>query len=220
MNDLLPYQDRTQAGRVLAENLEAYREIRDLLVLGLPRGGVPVAFEVAQALGAELDVLTVRKLGVPECEELAMGAIADGGVTLRNENVLAGNASLVSSFPCVERREREELLRRERDYRGARPIAEIASRCVILVDDGLATGSTMRAAIEASRRLGARQIVVAVPVAPSDTVEQLRDVVDDIVCPAVPLQFRAIGWFYRDFSQVSDREVRSLLRLAGERGTL
>lgn len=210
----LPYRDRRQAGLVLAADLEQLRGEPDLLVLGLPRGGVPVAYEVARRLGAALDVMVVRKLGTPGHEELAMGAIASGGVCERNEDVIAAAAIPPSAVAAAIARERQELERRERAYRGGRPPLELAGKLVLLVDDGLATGATMCAAIAAARRGGARRLLVAAPVGAKDTVARLRLLADAIVCPAQPAPFAAIGAWYANFEQTSDGEVRELLRAA------
>jgi predicted phosphoribosyltransferase len=193
-----------------------YAHTPDLLVLGLPRGGVPVAFEVAQALHAPLDVFLVRKLGVPGHEELAMGAIASGGIRVMNEPVMEILRIPDRVVDAVAERETRELARREREYRGNRPLPEIRGRTVILVDDGLATGSTMRAAAEALKQEHPRRLVVAVPVAAPETCDELREEVDEIVCAITPDPFHAVGLWYDDFSQTSDDEVRDLLRRAEE----
>jgi erythromycin esterase-like protein/predicted phosphoribosyltransferase len=208
------FRDRRDAGRVLARLLERYQGREDVVVLGLPRGGVPVAYEVANALDAPLDVFVVRKLGVPGREELAMGAIASGGVVVLNEDVVRGLAISPETLREVAEREGRELLRRERVYREGRPVPEISGRTVILVDDGLATGSSMRAAIQALRRLRPAHIVVAVPAAPSSTCEELKTEVDDVVCATTPSPFFAVGQSYWDFGQTTDEEVRDLLRAA------
>jgi putative phosphoribosyl transferase len=209
------FRNRFEAGRRLAEELAPrYGGRDDVLVLGLPRGGVPVAYEVARALRAPLDVFVVRKLGVPGHEELAMGAVASGGVRVLDPQVVADCAVSRRDIDLVTERESEELERRERSYRGGRPFSDVRGRTVILVDDGLATGSTMRAAVEALRREGPAAVVVAVPVAPRDTCEALGAVVDDIVCAATPEPFVAVGLWYEDFSQTTDEEVRELLALA------
>lgn len=210
------FVDRRHAGRVLAGMLEAYRGRRDVVVLGLPRGGVPVAYEVARALGAPLDVYVVRKLGVPGHEELAMGSIASGGVRVLNENVTWRLGIDQEVLDRVTAREQRELERRERDYRCGRPLPDLSGRTVILVDDGLATGSTMRAAVRAVRKLGPRAIVVAVPVAPPETCEELAAEVEEIVCAYTPEIFFAVGSWYEVFDQTSDEEVRRLLELAAE----
>ena len=210
------FSNRRQAGQLLAEQLGAYRKQPRVLVLALPRGGVPVASEVATALGAPLDVFLVRKLGVPHHPEYAMGAIATGGVRVMNPD--ADHLRLdPSEVEAVVVREQQELERRERLYRGAKPPLSLHGRTVILVDDGLATGSTMRAAALAARQQGAGRIVVAVPVAAPETVESLRGEVDEVVCVATPVPFRAVGLWYDDFDQVSDDQVRTLLAAASNR---
>ena len=183
----------------------------DVLVLALPRGGVPVAFEVAQALHAPLDVFIVRKLGMPGHEELAIGAIASGGVRVLNEDLIRLLGVPNNVLQDITARELEELRRREAAYRGSRPPEPIAGRTVILVDDGLATGASMRAAVRALRREGAARIVVAVPVAAADTCESLRPEVEDVVCAVTPEPFTAVGAWYEDFRQTTDEEVRELL---------
>jgi len=210
----LPVKNRKAAGLALAEALREYKGRDDVIVLGLPRGGVPVAVEVAKALGAELDLMLVRKLGTPGQRELAMGAIASGGSRVMNQDVVHTLNISEDDISQVEESERKELQRREQAYRGKRPWPELANRCVILVDDGLATGATMRAAVDAVRQDGPAHLVVAVPVAPSDTIEMLRKRVDNVVCLAEPAYFRAIGLWYIDFSQVSDDEVRHILTRA------
>ncbi|HKI98397.1 MAG TPA: phosphoribosyltransferase [bacterium] len=207
----LPLADRRQAGRLLAEALGHLRGRTDLVVLALPRGGVPVAVEVALALHATLDVLIVRKLGVPGQEELAMGALAYGGVRVLNEDVVSHLGLRPETIEAAAARELPELERRERAYRGGRPRPELHGRCVVLVDDGLATGSTMEAAIRAVRQLGPARLLVAVPVAPGDTVRRLRRLVDELVCLAEPEPFFSIGQWYRDFAQVDDTTVQALL---------
>lgn len=215
--DRMPMADRVAAGRLLAEWLADYRGRRDLLVLALPRGGVPVAAQVAAALSAPLDLMLVRKLGLPGYPELAMGAIAQGGVRVLNEEVVRGYGIDAATVDAVAASEQRELERRGRAYRGDRPLPTVAGRCVILVDDGLATGATMRAAIEATRQLGASEVVVAVPVAPRDTLDALAPRVDRLVCPHVPPGFRAVGQWYADFPQTGDEEVVALLRVAWQR---
>ena len=207
----LPIANRKAAGQALAEALHAYSDRDDVIVLGLPRGGVPVAMEVAVALGAPLDLMLVRKLGTPGQEELAMGAIASGDSRVINEDVVQALAIPPQVIERVVAEERNELKRREQVYRGERPWPKLADQYVILVDDGLATGATMRAAVGSVRTQLPAHIVVAVPVAPPDTVAMLRQQADEIVCLAEPEPFRAIGQWYADFSQVSDDEVRQIL---------
>jgi putative phosphoribosyl transferase len=205
------FRDRHDAGRQLAARLEAYAGRNDVVVLALPRGGVPVGYEVANALGAPLDVLTVRKLGVPGQTELAMGAIASGGATFLNEDVIAVKHVTDDALRKVEKRERAELERREKLYRGTRLPLEIHGKTVILVDDGIATGASMRAAVMALRsRLPAR-LVIAVPVAPADAVAALEQTADELVCALTSVEFFAVGQFYRDFDPTTDVDVRRLL---------
>jgi predicted phosphoribosyltransferase len=212
----LEFADRHAAGAALAERLKEFAGRRDVVVLALPRGGVPVAHEVARALNAPLDVFVVRKLGVPGHEELAMGAIASGDVRVLNQDVLAWYRLSETDVDTVARLEKAELERRERLYRGGRSLVPIEGRVVILIDDGLATGSTMRAAVEAVRRLNPSRIVVAVPVGARDTCDQLRQVADDAICLMMPASFSAVGQWYRDFSQTTDDDVRRLLASVGE----
>ncbi len=206
------FHDRIEAGRLLARAVsERVSERRQVIVLGLPRGGVPVAHEVARALGVPLDVFIVRKLGVPGHEELAMGAIASGGVRVLNNEVLRYLALSDQDLESVAAREQDELTRREHSYRGSKPPLDVTGKTVIVVDDGLATGSTMRAAVSALRRMSAARIIVAVPVAAPDTCADLRQEVDDIICLRTPEPFQAVGLWYEDFSQTSDEEVRDIL---------
>jgi predicted phosphoribosyltransferase len=205
------FADRRDAGRLLAGALERYRDRDDVVVLGLPRGGVPVAAEVAAALDAPLDVFLVRKLGVPGHEELAMGAIASGGVRVVNADVVRSVGIRQDQLDAVTARELERLVAQERDYRGDAAPVDVRGRTAILVDDGLATGATMRAAIGALRGLGAAAIVVAVPTAPRETCEALSREVEDVVCATTPEPFTAVGIWYRDFRPVSDEQVRELL---------
>lgn len=205
------FHDRVDAGRRLAGELSEYARRPDLLVLALPRGGVPVGYEVARELGAPLDVFLVRKLGVPGQEELAMGAIATGGVRVLNDRVIEMLHVPDRVIDAVAEKERRELERRAAQYRGDRPEPEVRGRTVILVDDGLATGSTMRAAAEALKHEGAERLVVAVPVAPPETCEAFRSEVDEIVCAVTPEPFYGVGMWYEDFSQTTDEEVRALL---------
>lgn len=213
----VPIQDRRTAGQELAALLRAYRRQPDSLVLALPRGGVPVAYEIAAALELPLDLLMVRKLGLPFHDELAMGAIASGGVCVLNRDVVNLHGIDEATLTAVAQRELAELQRRQRVYRGDRPWPDLRGRQVILVDDGLATGATMRAAVQAVRSQGAARIIVAVPVAPSDTLAELRDEVDEVVCPIVREFFSSIGQWYVDFSQLTDRQVIDLLQSARQR---
>ncbi len=208
------FQDRYEAGRRLARELGDYAGRDDVLVIALPRGGVPVGYEVARALGAPLDVMQVRKLGVPGREELAMGAIASGGVRIVSETVVEALGIPERVIATVAAAEAQELERRERIYREGRLFPEVRGRTVILVDDGLATGSTMRAAAAALRSLGAARLVAAVPVAPREGCDAMWEVVDDVVCARIPERFLAVGEWYEDFSQTSDEEVSELLRRA------
>jgi putative phosphoribosyl transferase len=210
------FTNRTEAGRRLADDLREYAGRDDALVLALPRGGVPVAFEVARALGLPMDLFLVRKLGVPGHEELAMGAIASGGVRVLNEEVVRMFSPPEDTIARVAAQEQEELERRERAYRGGRRDLHLEGRTVILVDDGLATGSTMRAAAQAVRAQDPARIVVAVPVAAAETCDEFRGEVDEVVCTLTPDPFRAVGIWYDDFAQTTDEEVRELLRRADE----
>jgi predicted phosphoribosyltransferase len=205
------FRDRREAGRLLATKLSTYANRPDVLVLALPRGGVPVAAEVAGALGAPLDVFVVRKLGVPGHEEYALGAIATGGVRVLNEDVVRALRISDRVIDAVAAREQEELARRERVYRGDRPPLDARGRTVILVDDGLATGATMHAAIRALRQQQPARIVVAVPTAAPETCDELKREVDDVICASTPDPFYAVGLWYEDFSQTTDEEVRELL---------
>jgi putative phosphoribosyl transferase len=210
------FPNRAEAGRLLAEKLEKYAGRDDVIVLGLPRGGVPVAYEVAKSLRAPLDVFIVRKLGVPGFEELAAGAIASGGVRVLNEDVLRALPNADEIIESVTTKETAELERREKSYRDDRPSPELRDRVVILVDDGLATGATMHAAVKALRQRGVAKIVVAVPVGPPDTCREFEDEADEIICASAPEFFQAVGQYYEDFSQTSDDEVRDLLARAAE----
>ena len=205
------FHDRKEAGRILAERLAAYKNRHDVVILALPRGGVPVAYEVARELNAPLDVFVVRKLGVPGQEELAMGAIASGGVRVINEDVAQMLRIPEEMIDEVATKEIEELERRERLYRGDRPGLDARGRVAILIDDGLATGSTMRAAAAAVRGQQPMRIVVAAPVAAASTCAELRNEVDEVVCAETPEPFYAISLWYRDFTQTTDDEVRELL---------
>jgi erythromycin esterase-like protein/predicted phosphoribosyltransferase len=205
------FRDRREAGRLLAERLAAYANRPDVLVLALPRGGVPVAYEVARALGAPMDVFVVRKLGVPSYEELAMGAVATGGVRVLNDQLVERLGIPEQMIDAVAARELQELARRERLYRGGRPPPDVRGRTVILVDDGLATGATMHAAIEALRQQNPARIVVAVPTASPETCEEMKTKADDVICAITPEPFQAVGRWYQDFSQTTDEEVEALL---------
>jgi putative phosphoribosyl transferase len=211
------YRDRTEAGKKLAEHLKDYANRQDVLVLALPRGGVPVAFEVANALHAPLDIFLVRKLGVPGQEELAMGAIASGGVRVLNEDVVRYLDIPGEMIDAVAADEERELERRQGLYRGNRPPPDVRARAVILVDDGLATGSTMRAAAAALRNQQPGRIVVAVPVSAAETCDEFRMEVDEIICAATPEPFQGVGLWYEDFSQTTDQEVRDLLEKSARR---
>lgn len=213
----LPFDNRTQAGRLLGQALLHYAGREDIIVLALPRGGVPVAFEVVKAINAPLDLMLVRKLGTPGQEELAMGAIAPGEVRVLNPEIVHSLRISEEIIEAVAKRERKELDRRQRAYRGDRPPPQVQGRCVILVDDGLATGATMRTAIKAIRQQQPSRIVVAVPVAPADTVQTLREEANEVVCLATPEPFWAIGSWYREFPQTSDEEVKDLLERAWEK---
>jgi predicted phosphoribosyltransferase len=209
------FRNRTDAGRQLAEKLAAYANRPDVLVLALPRGGVPVAFELARAFGAPLDVFLVRKLGVPGYEELAMGAVATGGVRVLNDEIVRGLGISEHEIDAVVARELRELSRRDRLYRGDRPLSDVAGRTVILVDDGLATGATMRAAVQALRQQQPGRIVAAVPTASPDTCQVLKAEADDVICAITPEPFFAVGHWYDDFTQTTDDEVRELLARQG-----
>lgn len=210
------FPDRAGAGRELAEKLDQYAARDDVIVLGLPRGGVPVAYEVAKRLRAPLDVFIVRKLGVPGFEELAAGAIASGGVRVLNQDVMRAIPHAYEAIEAVTVRETAELERRERIYREGRPPPELRERIAILVDDGLATGATMRAAVKALRECGAAKIVVAVPVGPPETCRELAADADEMICLSTPEFFQAVGQYYEDFSQTSDEDVRELLASAAQ----
>jgi putative phosphoribosyl transferase len=210
------FDNRVDAGRALAGLLGAYAGRDDVLVLGLPRGGVPVGFEVARALDANLDVLVVRKLGVPIQPELAMGAIASGGAFFLDDDIVRYTGVSPAELDAVIARERNELARRESAYRGARGPLDVEGRVVILVDDGMATGATMKAAAMALRERKPARIVAALPVAPADSDAQIERVVDEFVCVMRPRNFFGVGQFYIDFSQTSDEEVSGLLQLAQE----
>jgi predicted phosphoribosyltransferase len=208
------FEDRFEAGRALASRLTEFARRSEVVVLALPRGGVPVGYEVAKALGAPLDVFVVRKLGTPGQEELAMGALAPGGITVLNREVIQALGISLQTIDTVVAGEQQELERREREYRDGRPSVEVEGRTAILVDDGLATGSSMRVAAKALRKRSAAQIVVAVPVSSPITCADFETEVDKIVCAATPEPFWAVGQWYRNFSQITDSEVRDLLERA------
>ena len=206
-----PFRDRAEAGDLLAARLSGLADRDDVIILALPRGGVPVGYEVARSLRVAFDVFVVRKLGVPGHEELAMGAIASGGVRLVNHDVADPLGIPQSVIDRVAQREQFELERRERLYRGARPMIPLANKTVVLIDDGLATGSTMRAAVTATRLQQPARILVAVPVGASSTCQELADEADEVICLRSPEPFVAVGRWYRDFTPTSDDEVRTLL---------
>jgi putative phosphoribosyl transferase len=206
------FTDRHEAGKELAFRLGAYRGRPDVVVLALPRGGVPVGFEIAKALDAPLDIFVVRKLGMPGHPEFAIGAIASGGVRVVSEEVIRRHGVPASQIEAIARVELAELERREREYRQGRPLIDLHHRTVILVDDGLATGSTMRAAVQAVMAYEPDRVVVAVPVGAASTCEELADITDETVCARMPEPFSAVGLWYRDFSQTTDEEVRALLQ--------
>ena len=208
------FRNRREAGRVLASHFQKYAGRPNVVVLALPRGGVPVAYEVAKELGASLDVFIVRKLGVPGYEELAMGAIASGGVRVLNESVVAQLPDAERALRQATEHETRELERREAEYRDGRPASDLRGKTVILVDDGLATGATMRAAVMALKQRQVARCVIGVPVSSPETCAEFRAEVDEIVCVITPEDFRAVGQFYEDFSQTTDEEVRELLASA------
>ena len=208
------FRDRREAGQVLARKLAEYAHRPDVVVLALPRGGVPVGYEVARALDAPLDVFLVRKLGVPGHEELAMGAVATGGVRVLNDQLVRALGIPPNVIDAVAAGQGQELARRERLYRGERPPPDVRGRTVILVDDGLATGATMRAALAALRQQGLARVVVAVPTAAPEKCDELRTEADEVVCATTPEPFYSVGLWYEDFSQTSDEEVRELLARA------
>jgi putative phosphoribosyl transferase len=208
------FRDRRDAGQQLAHELRRHAHRPDLIVLALPRGGVPIGFEVARALGAPLDVFVVRKLGLPWHDELAMGAIASGGVRVLDRDLIRVARVSEAELARVIAAEEAELARRERSYRGDRPFPDVRGKTAILVDDGLATGATMRAAVEALRLEQPSRIIVAVPVAAPQTCDAFRDVADEVVCAITPEPFQAVGRWYADFSQTTDEEVHDLLKRA------
>lgn len=208
---MAPFKDRREAGKLLAEELLEYKESEDVVVLGLPRGGVPVAYEVAKELGVPMDVFVVRKLGVPNQPELAMGAIASGGVKIMNDSVVKGTGISDEQIEEVIEDEREKLQKREKAYRGTRPEVQLEDKTILLIDDGLATGASMRAAVTALREHQPRNIVVAVPTAPADTCQSFKSEVDKVICLKTPTPFWGVGGSYQDFSQTTNEEVRDLL---------
>jgi putative phosphoribosyl transferase len=210
--DIHPYTDRREAGRELGRHLQKYAGRDDVIVLALPRGGVPVAYEVAEALGVPLDVFLVRKLGTPGHAELAMGAIASGGIRVLNDEVVHWLGIRPEQIEAVAQREQAELERRQREYSDGRSSPSLANKTVIIIDDGLATGSTMRAAVQAVKQQAPARVVVAVPVGAPDTCEEMMSTADEVVCGRMPVQFSAVGQWYRNFGQTSDEEVRALLR--------
>jgi putative phosphoribosyl transferase len=205
------FRDRTEAGRVLAHRLAAYANYPDAVVLALPRGGVPVAFEIAEALNLPLDIVVVRKLGVPGHEEFAMGAIASGGARILNQDLIRQLSLRDEIIEHIVAREQRELERRERTYRGQRSVLDVRDRIIIIVDDGLATGSSMRAAIAALRQKQPAKLIVAVPVGARITCSELEVLADEVICLETPENFSAVGLWYRDFSQIPDEEVIDLL---------
>jgi putative phosphoribosyl transferase len=207
-----PFADRHEAGKELAAKLQKYAGRDDTVVLALPRGGVPVAFEIAEVLDAPLDIFVVRKLGMPGHPEYAIGAIASGGVRVVSDDVIRWYGISQAALDAVAREELAELERREREYRQGRPLTELRGRNAILVDDGLATGSTMRAAVQAVRACAPSRVVVAVPVGAPSTCAELTDITDETICARTPEPFSAVGLWYRDFAQVSDEQVRALLQ--------
>jgi predicted phosphoribosyltransferase len=210
------YQDRKDAGKVLAQELKAYADKDDVIVLALPRGGVPVAFEIATALRVPLDVFIVRKLGVPGHSELAMGAIAMGNICVYNEDIIAELGITQPAIESVIAEEQQELNRRVKLYRGERPFPDLKNKTIILVDDGIATGATMRAAINALRILKPEKIVVAVPVAEKSMCDKIQTITDSLVCPMRPNYLYAVGAWYEIFSQTEDEEVYTLLEQANK----
>jgi putative phosphoribosyl transferase len=211
------FANRREAGAELAIKLKRYAGRGDVVVLALPRGGVPVAFEVAEALDAALDIFLVRKLGMPGHREYAMGAIASGGVRVLSDDVIRAYRIPAQAIEAIVREEQAELERREREYRQSAPLTNLRGRIVMLVDDGLATGSTMRAAVQAVRQHQPARVIVAVPVGAPETCDEFADVTDETVCARTPEPFRAVGLWYRDFSETTDNEVRALLRQHADR---
>jgi putative phosphoribosyl transferase len=217
MTGITKFRDRTHAGRLLAKKLSKYANHKDVLILGLPRGGVPVSFEVANALSAPLDIFLVRKLGVPGEEELAMGAVATGGVRVLNEEVISQTDISDPVIEAVSAREQDELRRRELAYRGSAPPPQVSGKRIILVDDGIATGSTMRAAVVALRQQCPSKLVIAVPTAAPSSGDELRTIADEVVAVMMPKPFYAVGQWYATFTQTSDEEVRQLLERSWHR---
>jgi putative phosphoribosyl transferase len=217
MNFAAIFHDRADAGRALAKQLDGHAGRHDVVVLALPRGGVPVGYHVAEALGAPLDIFVVRKLGTPGHRELAMGAIASGGVRVLNDDVVRWLNIRPEQIESVAREEEQELIRREAAYKAGRPPVSLKDRVVILVDDGLATGSTMKAAVQAVKQHGPSRVIVAVPVGAPETCRDLREYADEVVCVSMPERFSAVGQWYERFDQTSDDEVRELLTRAAER---
>lgn len=207
----MKYQNRHEAGKILAKHLKKYSEKKDVIILALPRGGVPVGYEVAKALSVPLDVFIVRKLGVPFQEELAMGAIASHDALVLNDEIIQTLNISQSDIHKVMQSEKKELKRRENLYRGNRPALALQDKTVILIDDGIATGATMRAAILAIRTQNPQKIVMAVPVAAASTCEEMSPLVDELICPLMPTAFYAVGAWYENFSQTTDEEVSELL---------
>lgn len=210
----IPFQDRTEAGQGLARELQNFADSPDAIVLALPRGGVPVAFQVAKQLNLPMDILTVRKLGVPGYEELALGAIATGSVVVLNKKVIGQLNIPESHIEMIAEREEKELERRERLYRGEKPVPNLDGRIVILIDDGVATGSTMKAAVAAVKQQRAKFVIVAAPVAPPSVVREIRREADEVIVLATPSEFVAVGQWYLDFSETTDEQVRTLLEEA------
>ncbi len=206
------YDDRYQAGRVLVDSLKNYAKRTDVIVLALPRGGVPVGYEIANKLSLPLDIFIVRKLGVPGHEELAMGAIASGGITILNDEIVNLLHISTEAIDKIQKSEQEELLRRERVYRGKKPSPELLGKTIILVDDGIATGYTMRAAIAALKQKKPAKLIVAIPVAARSTCAEIAPLVDELICPMRPVNFYAVGLWYDNFSQTTDEEVMQLLQ--------
>lgn len=205
------FKNRTEAGKLLAKSLHKYTNNQNVIVLALPRGGVPVAYEVAKQLNVKLDIFLVRKLGVPSHEELAMGAMAWGDIIIFNQEIISGVHISQNAIAKVIEKESAELKRRNREYRNNKPFPKLNNKIVILIDDGLATGATMRAAITALKQMELAAIIVAIPVAPQDACDEIRPTVDELICLETPDPFYAVGTWYDDFSQTTDQEVKDLL---------